>query len=213
MASGSDKKNKKIFDVAKPGNSPPSSSARPIIIGHKPLQQDPMVTASMRATKLLEPPGAPQVSDEEKPSGINRFPSATANKIMPPSSVKIEPISEDQNAEETKAPVEKTLEPEDNGQTVSSDSAAIEAIAVQAEAKRKSERASEATKVKNETLEKVIAEKKYFVPIGEKRRRRRSIGLLVTLLALAVLLVGAYLLADAKVIKTNVTLPYDFIKK
>src|SRR5690348_15469367 len=48
---------KKVFDVAKPGKSAPSSSAKPIIITNRPVLKDPMVTAEApSATPTTEVP-------------------------------------------------------------------------------------------------------------------------------------------------------------
>lgn len=37
---------RKIFDVARPGRSPASSTSRPLIVGHKPQVRDPAVTVN-----------------------------------------------------------------------------------------------------------------------------------------------------------------------
>ncbi|HET7320795.1 MAG TPA: hypothetical protein VFI84_04425, partial [Candidatus Saccharimonadales bacterium] len=52
----------KLFDVARPGKSTPSSSSKPIIITNRPLLQDPMVVPDESAG------GEASSGDAAKPS-------------------------------------------------------------------------------------------------------------------------------------------------
>ncbi|HKR81402.1 MAG TPA: hypothetical protein VJR27_00170 [Candidatus Saccharimonadales bacterium] len=51
----------KVFDVSKPGGSAPTSSARPLIVTHRPMVQDPMVTKLPVDDPLSPTEGAPEV--------------------------------------------------------------------------------------------------------------------------------------------------------
>jgi hypothetical protein len=79
---------KKVFDVAKPGKSAPDTTTRPIIVGHKPMIQDPMVNNS-------EPNAAETPQVEEEKAVSNR----SAKKIAPLSDQKpedqAEPLAQD----------------------------------------------------------------------------------------------------------------------
>src|SRR5688572_1342557 len=52
----------KVFDVAKPGSSMPSSTTRPIIVSHRPMARDPMMSPNRTA-----PDGS--AAEEAKPEG------------------------------------------------------------------------------------------------------------------------------------------------
>ncbi len=59
---------KKVFDIAKPGAVPPPSTSKPVIVGHRPLVQDPMLN-QLEASSKEEPavtdvPSAPPVEVE-----------------------------------------------------------------------------------------------------------------------------------------------------
>lgn len=60
----------KIFDVSKPGQTAPSSSSRPLVIGHKPLLKDPMVN-QINVSEMNEYSNAntSQLTAEDLPSG------------------------------------------------------------------------------------------------------------------------------------------------
>lgn len=45
---------KKVFDVAKPGKTAPDASARPIIVTHRPMVQDPMMSDAEKSSKEPE---------------------------------------------------------------------------------------------------------------------------------------------------------------
>jgi len=74
------KKPAKVFDIAKPGKSAPSASAKPIIVTNRPVLQDPMVVDDSTAS---ETPGAPSV---------------------PSTKIKIQPIHDDVKPEDDTTP-------------------------------------------------------------------------------------------------------------
>jgi hypothetical protein len=86
--------------------------------------------------------------------------------------------------------------------------AEAEAVVAKSEAEKQAEKASEAVAARVEVAEKLIAEKTYFVPVGERRaqRSKKHVGLTL-FLCLIGLLALAYLAIDSGMIKTSVDLP------
>lgn len=68
----------KVFDVSKPGGSAPTASARPLIVTHRPMVQDPMMTAP--------PVDDPTTSAESAPEA--------PKSILKPQKIKLQPSPE-----------------------------------------------------------------------------------------------------------------------
>lgn len=103
----------------------------------------------------------------------------------------------------------------DESATKSDDAAAINVAAEQTQQKKQPDKITQEQANRRAAMEKLIAEKKYFVPIGVKTRRKRSfrrtiIGILLILL-MGALLVN--LILDAKLLKTNVKAPIPIINR
>ncbi len=86
--------------------------------------------------------------------------------------------------------------------------AEAEAVVAKSEAEKQAEKASEAAAARVAAAEKLIADKTYFVPVGERRtqRSKKHVGLTL-FLCLIGLLALAYLAIDSGMIKTSVDLP------
>jgi hypothetical protein len=203
-------KEAKIVDVSQPGKTAPAGTSRPIIVGHKMLQQDPMISEDKAAT--VPEPG----KTEDKPAEAAPAAAPRNNKV-------IAPLTESKSEDEPPEPEAKTEEPkpeepkpeetkEEGSEPAKADgSAVVDAVIEQAGAKRKQDQESEADKKRQAELEKLIEEKKYFVPIGQVRRRRNT-RWGITILLLLVIIAGAYLALDAGLIQANIKLPVDLIK-
>src|SRR3989344_1198355 len=79
---------KKVFDVAKPGKTAASASSRPLIIGHKTLLQDPMVTRTPLPSK------AKKIKPDSSDLGIDETASGEPEeeiKLLTPPETNIEP--------------------------------------------------------------------------------------------------------------------------
>lgn len=89
MAKTSGASEDRVFDVAKPGKTPPDDSARPVIVGHRTILKDPTL--------------AP-VEDAEFPKDEDK-PTTTAPELKPPSAEKIViPISDKPSKDKKKKP-------------------------------------------------------------------------------------------------------------
>lgn len=297
--------NKKVFDVAKPGKSAPDASSRPIIIGHKPMIQDPMMSAPAAHVTEPEdkPSSAPTVSTETaelannfsistkkivpmseaidevaeaatKPAKIAADSSddSTAIKVTstkkdeankpepeaeaatepetapevtapanttepdetksetpaPAADEKTESTAEAKPAPESAAPAESTDKPEPVKDSVTpaaptakttehvndseSDTAEVDVLAQAAKDKNAEKQVNQEDAAKNAIIDKLVAEKKYFVPIGETKRKRSSRAATVVFLLLLIIAIGVYLAIDAGYLDVDLDMPYDLIK-
>ncbi len=175
-------------DITKPGKTPASATSRPIIIGRGPAVQDPMVN--------------------NETSGLNQEASdKTPEKLSAPSVVKkvISPIT----APEAEKP-ETTAEATSGS---SADSAVVDAVLDQVSDKKKQEQLSEEENKRSELIEKLVVEKKYFVPTkGPHQKRNNRIAFLL-LIVLLVGVGGVVAAIDAGVLDIGITLPFDLIKQ
>lgn len=97
---------------------------------------------------------------------------------------------------------------------VGSESASVDAIAESSDKPKEQRKAEEEALKKEEALNEMIASKKYFVPLARDSTQKGSNkSALIVLLAFIILIAGAYLAIDAKVLKVPVSLPYHFIKQ
>lgn len=248
---------KKVIDIAKPGKTAADATARPVIIGHKPIvTQDPMVAASsatlaeeadklsdskmpdLETAPLVEPlPSKKKASAGEKV--IKPFTEtkdadaiavkvvskpATAQKPEEPKaqapSVTEEPAEPPDSAPKTEVapPAEKSLEAEtkeSDGEEAAtgSDSAAVDSLAGAAAAKREEAKKQEEKDARQKALQKLVQDKKYYLPIREKRAGRSATKILTIVLIIVILgALAADLAVDAGLIKTSFKPPINLIK-
>ncbi len=185
-------KNKTLTDVEKPGTTPAHATSRPIIISKTPVVKDPMVSND-------EPMGAEPV----------RLPPSAAKKTIAPLSAADKEPETPTDSEPTDKIVDKPEEADSKEEALPIEAEtdqSPEEIAAAAQAVLSKEEQQQA-----ELVEKLVEQKKYFVPIGavQKRRTARNTALLAFVL---LVLVGAALAVDAGIIKTEFTLPFDLIK-
>lgn len=197
---------KKSMDVAKPGKSMPDLSARPVIVSHRPMVQDPMVKSEAKTEEPVEP-----VKQESEAGTTEESVPSYEKKVIKPIS-EPEPAEPDESAAED-ATVDATKET-DEPEPASDEAAVVEAVASQAQSRngKKDGEPSEQDKANQEHFKKLIADKTYFVSVGQagRRRNRRTAVILSVFLVLA--LTGAYAAVDAGIIAANIELPVDLIK-
>ena len=190
---------KQVFDVSRPGKINPDSSSRPLIISHRNiLKRDPMMSGqpvpavdivdnqlpSGEPQSVLEPSGQPTTSKEKTIT-----PSHTP-ELAPPTGVAADKAQEMPTAtkHDTQdvgegAGLEKPKDDKPPGQqegsSASSDGAAVDAVAQRAGAQTADNKVSQQEAARREALEKLVSEKKYALPIGEKTRQRSMRRLLI----------------------------------
>ena len=213
---------KKVFDVAKPGNSPADATARPLIVGHKSEVADATITqpgaASPGKMITIKSSDASETADETSVEVVQQPISTTSHKTIQPLShedtkadtaVAAEaeaPVADEAGAE----PESEDVEPDEPAE--SSDGAVLDAVAGQAGGSRKSIEEAEAA-AKKEAAEKLIASKQYFLPIDESKSVHRFERFMIGLLLVLLLGLIAFDLAiDAGLIKTDIKPFVDLIK-
>jgi hypothetical protein len=216
---------KKVFDVAKPGKSAPTTTTRPIIVGHKPMIQDPMVNASevsatdgdtaeneksvsVRSTKKIVPlhekeTDTTESGEENKDKNLSdKSSSDAADKPSPEG----KGTASDAAAEEQSST--PSLDESEQAPTTN-EAAAVDAFASQVTRKKDGE-LSEEEKKRAEAIQKLIEDKTYYVKIGQAHRSRNN-TVLIILSLIIVVAVGLVVAIDAGLLQTNITLPFDLI--
>ena len=106
----------KVFDVAHPGQSLPSSSGKPIIVSHRSLVRDPMMTPEAATENTDEPQSAPvlpstkktrieplhDVNTDKPEADKSEQAEQTSEPLLPPA----EELMPEEEAEETSTPVD-----------------------------------------------------------------------------------------------------------
>lgn len=193
-------KSVKLFDVAKPGESAPSPTSRPLIVGHqKMVARDPMVKddkeqadETKEETKLQvhRTPVVEPVSIEVK----KEEPAKPATDAAPADP---EP---DNSEKDPSAPEEHAAEDE----AVSKDAAAVETIAKEANAKNEKKQEDKAAAERIEAVRKSIETKEFYLPIGEAQRRSHNRIAVTILLLLVVALVCLNFALDAEMLDIGI---------
>ncbi len=90
----------KVFDVSHPSQSKPSATSRPVIVGHRPMPADPMVTHRPNAPQPLKPVAAavPGINPEE----VGHEPQAPESQQLQDPAEPILPAAETTTAHSTK---------------------------------------------------------------------------------------------------------------
>lgn len=188
---------KKIVDgVSKPGTTPPDSSAKPIIVSHKPMIKDPTVTDDANT----ESSEVPSQQEQKAPSSSNKV-------IEPLNSDAEEPKEDDIKSDEEESESSEESEKDSNEEAI------IDTVVSQNESKNKDKKRDEQELKRVTEIENNIESKKYFVKVKAPKKKRNKRALLITLLVVLLGLVGVGLAADSELIKLPFDLPFDFIKK
>lgn len=167
MASSSS--NKKTMDVSKPGNVPADASARPLIVSHRPMVQDPMMksdkgiseldsaeevtevksspTSGEKVIKPLDHSSETEASDLEQSAEVAAGSKAKAeDKEAPKPDTEIDPkdskTEKETGKEDTKTPEaedEPKPETESKKTSNSSEAAEVDAVLEQGEASKQTE--------------------------------------------------------------------------
>ena len=211
---------KKKMDVSKPGDSAPDTTARPVIVPRGPMIKDPMMKntdnpavmpeveppkttpSKVRGDKVIQP--LSQTEPDKQAVPTENTPESKSDPEVEPDAEPTE-VTEPQTTEKEPAPAEKNPDAEQ--------AAIVDAVVDQADisSKKKDSAAAEQEKAKQEALAKLVADKTYFVPISHAKQKRHNLTMVIVLV-LIVSAAAVYLLADAGIIKTTITLPVDLIK-
>ena len=206
----------KVFDVSKPGKTAAGASSRPVIVGHRTILKDPMVTEPTATVEedtpnqiSAQPPSAPDLpakSNEPTSSA-----GTSGERTIEPPTKQADKTPEKESADQSPSDKEAAKATDSNRESFGDnpDSAAIDSTAGQAAAKKQAEKAAQEAAAQQAAMEKLVTDKKYFVPIGEKTRKKRSLRhILVGIILILVLgIVLADVLIDRGIIKTSIKAP------
>jgi hypothetical protein len=193
MADAKRPANKKIVDVEQPNTSAPSSTSKPVLVTNRPIIQDPMVKESpdegttikvtTGSTKIkLQPLTEPAVKpvDDSSKTAESSTSAESEKKPEPPTppapNAATEAVPAAPQESEKPAQAETSAENATDEEDKSGGDQAAE-VANQ-------EAAAEAEQTKHdESMQKLIDGKQYFLPINsvEKRRTKRFVMLGVVL--------------------------------
>lgn len=189
------KNTKQVMDVAKPGKTPAEATARPIIVGHKPEVQDPMVTSAEDKNPEVEAttPAEPTLNP-------------TGKKVIAPLTTETpEPEPEEKKPDEAKEPeTQPETEPDEPKLLPDEDKTAEGDEGIKNEEQ-------DVLKKQQERIDTLVAQKKYFVPIGSVRRRKSRMTALLVLFIIVGLLGIAVIAIDAEIVDVGFTLPFKIM--
>ncbi len=188
---------KQVFDVSKPGKSTPSSTSRPVIVNHGPMLKDPMVAQSKKDEETTEETTQPTKSAY----------SSGGEKVIAPLE---QPKTPEQDKPTTTEALPEDPEKKDTSKSENIQSNIEETLDAAANAKNKIPKTEDNTR--QAELEKLVEEKKYFLPIGHVSHRRNHRWIVAFIVLLVVILPTLYLFIDAELLNVGVKLPYEFIK-
>ena len=185
------------------------------------------VTAPETAAVEETPVAASAEPDTETPVTASRG-FKRELKIQPPSEVAtevaVEPAANPEasteeaaantdsvSAEETPKEEEVIPGATEEQKAASSDAAAVDAVADATGRSKEEQKAAEEQAKRDAALQELIDSKKYVVPLAHDSTKKGSGSTAgIALLILILLAAGAYLAIDAKILKLNVDLPYNF---
>lgn len=201
-------KNPSLTDVAKPGKSSPSPTSRPVIVTHRPILKDPMVNHEDEAPKADKPTlKAPSKRAAELESlTMPKLPVDAEETTDEPTNHKDDAPSKDSIPEPKKETADPTPEDKEDDKVDASDNT-VPTPPLDAKAAQpgdEDEAVLAAQEKHDASVQKLIENKKYFLPINsvEKRRAKHTLVLGVGVSVL-LLLAWANIALDAGLISID----------
>ncbi len=202
----------KVFDVASPGSSKPETGSKPMVVGHK-MMQDPTVKSTdateekpaeimtTRSEKTIKPLGKskePKSDDSvelpEDKKTETRIEEAVVNESSTQDkSTEAEPVAGEVAIEESKIPEKPAAEQEVNDEDVqlkSEDNLEVE---------------------REDRLQEMIKSKEYYAPIQVASLSSAKTFLTTFFVVALVGLLVLVLLIDMEVLDVGVSLPFDIL--
>lgn len=231
---------KKVMDVAKPGESKPEMGSKPMVIGHRSMATDPTLRqddekkpeAGKEEKEAIKTPTKKVVlvplTDNDKDEGkkadkVDKEPDATVDsdtdaeeeldKAETKNDSSVEPEPKKESAEPAAESTEeaKTAEPEKTEDPEEVPAPTDEQIAVN---KDKADLEAEEAKIAQEArLRELVKKKEYFVPIKEHNGSSTKTFMFTFIFVVLLGIFALLLLIDAEVLDVGVELPFDLIKK
>lgn len=178
-ASASDSKEGSMVDVAHPGKTAPSGTSRPVIVGNRPVLQDPMVNADDGKT-------APEL--------MNHTSKVSKVKTLEPS-----------EQAETKSNIDKQPDIKEEAESKNQAEPTTEPDQPKTETAKESNVAAEKALDQHEAeIQKMVDSKRYNLPINSLEKRRTKHTLIIGIvLSILLLLAWVNIAMDAGLIEIN----------
>jgi hypothetical protein len=197
---------KKVVDIAGPGDAKVDIGSKPMIVGHKSLASDPMFRE--------EPPAETEIPSGEKVAAVAGPETSVAKE---PSKQKvIVPVADAQaeNQKTAPAPTVVTEAPKDEASTVATKEKTAankpEGIVLKEDpAKRENDEAVAAME-QEQSLQKLIESKKYRVSIKQARGSSKMLTYIL-LSGLVGMFIAVYLLVDSGKINLGFDVPFSIL--
>jgi len=202
----SEDKDKKVFDVAKPGSSDPDTGTKPMVIGHKAMASDPSMVEKKEVT-----------DEEELEPKIQVSPSSKKLTLQPLTSEEKDGESQENQSGIKATPTDKDDEVvKEEKTTNNSEKNDVEAITEEEPDVSKTadelEKEHQATSDEREAkLNELIKSGEYKVSINESKSfdlKVFALAMLAVLLVLGVILIA---LIDLEILDSGLTLPFDLL--
>ncbi|HVS79065.1 MAG TPA: hypothetical protein VHD84_02125 [Candidatus Saccharimonadales bacterium] len=184
----------RVFDVAKPGSSGPQATSKPVIVGHHPVMNDPMVRGeSAEPTKIAVQDGG---SEPAQPT-VTPTDSLSGDMSVSDSGI---PVYTPTPQPEGAAAEHPSSDPVVGGLSGSSD---------------ETPPPSEESDIAPDSQAGIVAPSTsgHLDGIHVGARKNHAKPIIWTIIVLLALLVAAYLLIDSGTIKTNINLPFHVFKQ
>jgi hypothetical protein len=184
-AKSTSKKESKVFDVAKPGETPVDQTSRPIIVNHsRMIQQDPMVVDTNATTPAENPEKSRPITRKAElkiqPVGEEsdtKLETTVVSKAEVPAQEEISRL--DRSADTSEPSKEETA---DSDEASDSDAAAVDMLAGEASTKLEKQKQNEEELKKAQEIQKLVVSKQYFVHTKTPPGKRNSYILILLLL-------------------------------
>lgn len=167
------------------------------------------IQVSRTAPKVIQPPADMEAKKPEeksdKPEKTAEDPESTKSKESTQEPEPTPEPEEEKPAQPEEAAEPATTSPAETEESTpeSAEAATVDAVAGQAPDRQAEERQAEADRKKQEHLNKLVADKKYQLPIRTAKRRRRTGWLVLLLIVVLLLATGFYILRYTDLVDTN----------
>ena len=195
---------KKVFDIAKPNQSVPDSTSKPLISGHKPLVDDPMVKEDAMVNQLSP-------TDTHEPESKE----PAKEKTKPPSVTKtvIKPLTDEQKSEDGSSVDSSSGEDVDKSDVEEEEIEEKAPVGAVLKDIQTTKQVEDAVLAREEKIQSLVESGEYNVKLGTAPQHKSDEKLAWVVVAFLLLAgVGLYLAGDAELINTSVKLPVDLIK-
>lgn len=175
--------------------------------------EEPAEKTESTGKKVITPtassPAKPTGTEKSEIKDMNDAPSEETAKAL--AAATVEKAGKEKTKENAEPSENETPEADDPNKEQKS-GGLVDELAKQAANKKTKDKEEKEVSVKEQKINKLVADKTYFLPIGQVTRKRKNRNSLLIVLLLLIILGGAYAAADARLINSPIELPYEFIQ-